>query len=177
MKLSTALRRSTTTAEPKPIAAIRAQLAHKHCADCMECMDIINDQEVDGKPVRWSWESMWALACPIHKPWILVGYDLDYLSWLESQLEAHRDAYKLLQATIDQWDAIYRLSHDMYAEGLITEADYIAELQLLYQSFDPTMFTFNPESLLPAQDSIKVEGQALAQEFARATWHPPVTWT
>ena len=137
----------------------------------------IEGYEVAGKPVRWSWESMWALACPDHKPWIRAGYDLDYTPWLEAELKAFRDAYTLVQQTIDQWEAIYRLTHDLYAEQLISEQDFITESIAMQAAIHPDMFLFDPGALPDCLERVKVDGRKLAKEYERAVWHPPVTWT
>ena len=140
-------------------------------------MNEIQSYTIEGGSVTWSWESMWALACDDHRLWIKAGYDLDYITWIEREVQAFRDAYKLVQQTIDQWDAIYRLSHDLYAEQLITEADFIAETQTIERSIHPDMHAFPPDALPDCLTQIKKEGQQLALEFSLAIWNPPVTWT
>jgi hypothetical protein len=140
-------------------------------------MDEVRTYTVDGKPVRWSWESMWALACEVHRPWILAGYDLDYLPWLEAEIKAFRTAHALVYETIEQWNAIERLSTDLYAQGLITKEDYLAESKALQEAIRPEMVDFNPGALPDALKLITTDGRALVEEHKRATWNPPVTWT
>jgi hypothetical protein len=139
-------------------------------------MDTINGQEVDGKPVRWSWESMWALACPDHKPWILAGYDLTYVAWLEQEVAAFRTAYTLVAQTIDHWNHIEDITTNLYGQQLITLEDYMAETIAIEAEIAPEMHAFNPIDLPDCLERIEQDGKLLSHELSLALWQAPVTW-
>lgn len=178
MKLSQALKHTESQIESRPVAALRAQLAYKHCEFCRESMEEIRTYTVKDILVHWSWESMWTLACADHRPWILAGYDLDYVSRLESDIAAFRDAYKLVQKTIQQWEELYHLAHQLHdPEQPLPREEFLARSQAVDASFHPVMHTFDPDSLPDCLWQIKADGLKLVQEWSLATWNPPVTWT
>lgn len=131
---------------------------------------------LNGKPIKWSWESLWALACTEHQPWIKAAYDDTYVTWLEEQVTAFRQAYKLVQETIEKWEAINH-EGEQTLNGVIDNDQYLSSIEAIQRSMHPDMIGFDPELLPSCLQRVKDDGILLSGELARATWKPPVSWT
>lgn len=128
------------------------------------------------KPIKWSWESMWALACKEHQPWIKSAYDDTYVTWLTEEVEAFRAAYKLVQDTIAKWEQISSVALKLQ-EQAISNQDYLSESEAIQRTMHPDMVEFDPELLPSCLQRVKDDGILLSGELARATWKPPASWT
>ena len=139
-------------------------------------MDEIMGATLDGKPIKWSWESLWALACPDHMPWIKAAYDDTYVSWLEVQVKAFRSAYRLVQETIEKWADIEHEADEL-RNGIIDNDQYVTSVEAIQRAMNQDMLAIDPESLTDCLERIKADGLLLSGELAKATWKSPVTWT
>ena len=177
MKLSKALKQSTpTTMTTEGLAANRARMAYKHCAACQEDMQLVMGQTEDGRPVRWTWGSLWALGCDDHRPWLQAAADDRYVPELERQVEQFRAAYVLVETTIAQWQKIADYSEKLL-QNAISRLVYLDVTNGVMQEMAPEMIDFDPEALAGCLQWIKNDGWVLSQKLKRATWEAPKEWT
>lgn len=158
------------------VASDRAKLASNYCPNCKEGMSPFVDGSIAEEGItKWSWFSLWVVACEEHCHWIQAAYDTLYVQDLNKKITDFRAAEQMVARSIELWKRIDEQLARLDA-GQLTHDQYEANRRVLLRKLDPGMLDIAPDSLPDCLESIRQDMLQYERDLQLALWIPPVTW-
>jgi hypothetical protein len=158
------------------LATNRAQLAYAHCQACHAEMEPFATNEVAQEGIeKWSWFSLWSVACELHTKWIRAAYDPQYVIRCQRRVQALEQEQLDLRRAIGLWDVTATQAMRLVQEE-ITHEQYEANLEAIRSKFAPGLFETDPEALPVRLERLEAALLQWEQDLHHALWVPPVTW-